>query len=272
MTDAKEVFILGASADIGKSLIEFFRADGFRTGGTYRSPSFLKDINNVPSDLFLPCDFSDPQSIAEMAKSYKSSGRSWDVLLSAVGTMEPVGRFVDVDFDHWQSSVETNFLSQLRAIHALYPHRRKAQVSHVVLFAGGGTNNPFPNYSAYCVSKIALIKMCELLDDECPDLNVFIVGPGWVRTKIHEQTLRLGKKAGDNFSKTKEFMDSGKVGTDMKDIYGCIAWGIKAGRPVVGGRNFSVVHDKWGKESLNNNLMQDQNLFKLRRYSQLKEE
>ena len=28
--------------------------------------------------------------------------------------------------------------------------------------AGGGTNNPFTNYSAYCVSKIALIKMCEL--------------------------------------------------------------------------------------------------------------
>jgi len=269
---AKDVFILGASADIGKGLMEFFRHDGFRVAGTFRSQSFLNSETKTASDLFLNCDFSDRASVIAMAESFKSSGRSWDVLLSAVGTMEPVGRFVDVDFDEWQKSVETNFLSQLRAFHLLYPFRRKDQVNSVVLFAGGGTNNPFRNYSAYCVSKIALIKMCELLDDECPDLNVFIVGPGWVRTKIHEQTLKLGDRAGVNYAKTREFMESNHVGTDLKDIYRCIVWGIEQGRPVAGGRNFSVVHDKWGEESLRRNLVQDQNLFKLRRYSQLKEE
>ena len=50
--------------------------------------------------------------------------------------------------------------------------------------AGGGTNNPFTNYSAYCVSKIALIKMCELIDDEYKNLNVFIIGPGLLKPKL----------------------------------------------------------------------------------------
>ncbi len=59
--------------------------------------------------------------------------------------------------------------------------------------AGGGTNNPFTNYSAYCVAKIALIKMTELLDDEEKKLNIFIIGPGFVRTRIHRKRCVQGK-------------------------------------------------------------------------------
>ncbi len=272
MSEEQSVFILGASADIGKSLLGFFREDNFQVGGTYRDASFLESFQAQPADLLIKCDYADRASIVSMAEAYKRSNRAWDVLISAVGTMEPVGRFVDVDFDEWQKSVETNFLAQLRAIHALYPLRRKGRECSVVLFAGGGTNNPFRNYSAYCVSKIALIKMCELLDDECHDLNVFIIGPGWVRTKIHAQTLKQPDRAGVNFEKTRDFIDSNHVGTDLREIYRCIDWGIKQGRAVTGGRNFSVVHDKWGEEALTDNLKSDLNLFKLRRFSQLKEE
>ena len=52
---------------------------------------------------------------------------------------------------------------------------------------------PFDNYSAYCVGKLLLIKMTELLDSECPDLQVSIIGTGWVNTKIHRQTLAAGR-------------------------------------------------------------------------------
>ena len=56
-------------------------------------------------------------------------------------------------------SVVVNSTAQLRVLHAIWPCRQPGP--DIMLMAGGGTNNPFPNYSAYCVSKIMLIKMCE---------------------------------------------------------------------------------------------------------------
>ena len=134
-----------------------------------------------------------------------------------------------------------------------------------MLMAGGGTNNPFTNYSAYCVSKIALIKMCELLDDEEPDLNMFIIGPGFVQTRIHQETLRAGEQAGDGYQKTVDFLET--EGTSMDDIYANLKWCIEHGKPVAGGRNFSTVHDPWrdGGEALRQRLDDHPDAYRLRR-------
>ena len=36
--------------------------------------------------------------------------------------------------------------------------------------------------------------MCELIDDENKNLNCFIVGPGFTKTKTHFETIKAGKK------------------------------------------------------------------------------
>jgi len=182
--------------------------------------------------------------------------------------MEPIGKFFKCDFDTWEQSIRVNSTAQLRLLHEIYPLRRKGSTCHVVFFAGGGTNNPFTNYSAYCAAKIMLIKICELLDDENKDLNVFIIGPGWVRTKIHNQTLNSRSAAGRNYERTLEFIRSKNNGTDYKDIYDCINWCIAQGRAVSGGRNFSVAHDIWhnGGKALARQLRATHDKFKLRRF------
>ena len=266
--DAPEVFIVGANADIGSSLLRHFAADGWRVGGTYRHA--IPDVAGVPASadpFFIACDFSAVGAAAEVADRYARVGRKWDVLVSAVGTMLPVGNFMETPFADWERSLRVNFLSQLEVVHGLYPHRRPGSVAHAVFLAGGGTNGPFRSYSAYCLSKIGLIKACELLDDECEDLNVFIVGPGWVRTKIHAETIASGSQAGENLERTRRFLESDEPGTPHDAIYRCICWGMEMGREVVGGRNFSVVHDPWGTAEFSARLKADRNLCKLRRWN-----
>ena len=184
------------------------------------------------------------------------------------GTQEPVGAFEKVDFAQWAKSIEVNFTSQLQFVHELLPARNKSG-NHppvVLFFAGGGTNNATLNYSAYTISKIALIKMCELLDAEIPDTNFVILGPGWVKTKIHQATLDAGaKKAGTNYQKTIDKL-AGNECTPMETVLDCCDWIVKADRKVVSGRNFSVVFDKWGQEPLVNKLIEDTNMYKLRRH------
>ena len=113
-----------------------------------------------------------------------------------------------------------------------------------------------------------LIKMCELLDAESPDTSFFIIGPGVVRTKIHEQTLKAGSRAGANERRVAEFLRSADPGTSHDDIYSCVRWCMDAGKAAVGGRNISLVHDAWRKEgaSLKQWLSGDPNRYKLRRF------
>ncbi len=263
----QNVFVLGASSDIGRALVVRFLEAGCRVTGTYRNKSAIEDLVDLPNLHLVCCRVDDQVSISQAVHSFSVGGGKWDTFVSSIGTEEPIGPFFENDFDAWESSVIVNSTAQLRVLHQLYPYRTVQQTCNVVFFAGGGTNNPFPNYSAYCVSKILLIKMCELLDNEYKDLNVFILGPGFVRTKIHLQTLAKGLHAGQNYQRTMEFLRPENPGTSIDDIYECINWGITQGREVVGGRNFSVVHDLWrrGGIQLIEQLREDPDKFKLRR-------
>ncbi|MDB5411047.1 MAG: short-chain dehydrogenase/reductase [Rhodospirillales bacterium] len=269
MAGERNVFILGGSADIGRSLAERYLAAGCRVTVTYRRREAVADLARYPLLHSIACDVSDSASIAAAAAQFEAQGRPWDDFLSCVGTMEPIGPFFGTSPDAWQRSIHVNALGQLHALHALYPHRRPGRMAGAMFLAGGGTNNPFRNYSAYAASKIMLIKMAELLDDECPDLNVFVLGPGFVRTKIHDETLRSGEKAGGNLAKTRAFLTT--QGTSHDDIFQCVEWCFVQGRDVVGGRNLSVVHDPWrnGGAALATALRNDRDLYKLRRRQDL---
>jgi NAD(P)-dependent dehydrogenase (short-subunit alcohol dehydrogenase family) len=213
----------------------------------------------------LQCDVTKNADVKRLADFVRNNSITWKTLFSSVGSSEPIGRFFDLDFDVWESSIQINCIGQLRALHALYPFRAVDSISNVALLAGGGTNNPFRCYSAYCVSKILLIKMTELLDDEADDLNAFIVGPGFVRTKTHLETINAGTKVEDNVERIRAFWESDDPGTPMEDIYDCIRWLEEQGRDVAGGRNFSVVHDQWGSDMLAEALLGDREMYKLRR-------
>ena len=272
MSSAREktpvVFIVSISSDIGTQLALHYLEKGATVCGTYRTkcPPALTGKSGVRT---IQCDIAQPNCTEEIATFFSGSGLRWDIFISCVGQLAPVGLFFETAFETWSESVNTNSMAQLRALHAAYPFRHDGQICHTVFFAGGGTNNPFHAYSAYCLGKIALIKMCELLDDEAPDLNAFIVGTGWVRTKIHEQTLAAGARAGGNHAATAAFLDDPtKTSTRFEEIAAMIDWGVAQGRAVAGGRNFSVVHDNWrnGGTQLASALRADLHKFKLRRH------
>ena len=258
----KKILILGINADIGKNIASFFLKDGLEVVGTYRKKKPVFSSKNIS---LYKCDLTKRGDINKLIKNLKKIKFKWDYIFSSVGTSEPISKFFETKFNTWKNSINVNFISQLEVIHSLYSLRSKNKNS-IILMAGGGTNNPFTNYSAYCVSKIALIKMCELLDDEYKNINTFIIGPGFTKTKTHIETLKAGKKAGSNYLRVKKFLKSNNNGTPFVKIFECIKWGIKEGKKVVGGRNISVVHDKWETKSLRNKLYNDIDMYKLRRY------
>lgn len=263
-TQIDSVFVAGISSDIGRELAARLSAEGVTVVGTHRAKGA-----SVPGTRSIECDIASPDSLASVAAAYNSIGCApWNLYVSSIGTLDPIGPFFDVDSDAWRQSVEVNCVRQLELLKTMYPLRQKG-MAHVAFFAGAGTNGPAPAYSAYSASKIFLIKMCELLHAENEDLNCFIIGPGIVRTKIHSQTLEAGERAGTNLQRIRGFLESSDPGVSYESIYECLKWCVASGRDVVGGRNISLVGDVWqtrGSE-LAGALRQNPDAFRLRRHA-----
>jgi len=263
----KNYLIVSISSDFGLALANNWLDNGHVVIGTYRNfNDRLKELETKGAILF-KCDLASSLDIDNVCKNI-SKDYDWDVLCIAPATLEPVGEFIKTSFNEWEKSISLNFTSQMRIIFNLIPSRRKDSNNGpiVILFAGGGTNNATKNYSAYTISKIAQIKMTELLDAEIPDSRFCIIGPGWVNTKIHEATIKAGiNNAGENYQKTLDIINS-KNDSNLEKVVECCNWVISSSRDIISGRNFSLVYDEWGTDSLNEKLKKDSNLFKLRRF------
>lgn len=258
--------IISISSDIGTALGRYWLECGHRVLGTYRTESDqLRSLERAGAAL-IHCDLADDGSMTRAITALVAVANTWDVLVFASGAQEPVGPFIDTNFEGWEGSIGVNFTGQMRLLHGLLPirNRRTDPGPLVLLFAGGGTNSATLNYSAYTVSKIALIKMCELLDAEIPDARFSIVGPGWVKTKIHHATLAAGEHAGGNHERTVQKLASDEC-VPMKRIMEFCDWIVDAPREVVGGRNLSLVYDLWGSPEMDELLRHDSNIYKLRR-------
>lgn len=257
----KTYVILGVSSDIGTNLAFKWLKEKKSIIGTYRTLN-----NNVKKLKKLGCklykiDFSNKNQISKFILKVKK----YNIvkLLSAVGSQEPIGKLVNVDFDLWENSIIVNAINQIRCITEI--HKKNKKKMKVIMFAGGGTNNATESYSAYTLAKIMLIKFTELINFEEKNICCSILGPGWVKTKIHKATLKNKKNAGSNYSRTIRKLNSNEC-VPMRKVIECIEWMFSLKKNIIGGRNISLVYDNWGSNKLSNLLKLDKNIYKLRRF------
>ena len=250
----KKSLIIGITSDIGAGVKSHLESDGWQVFGT---SSYAQSENIAKLDL---SDSLQVDLFTDKLEIYKD----WSLLCFFAGTMEPIGPFFDTDFEKWKTNFQVNFFSQLKILNMIWPYRSKATEPNICFLAGGGTNSTFDNYSSYCLSKISLIKFVELISSENDEGKFFIIGPGFMKTKIHNQTFEAGKKAGQNLQKTEKFMRG--EGTTIEQLYRHIQWCIMQPRNVIGGRNFSTVHDPWEtNRNFSKLLAENPEMFKLRR-------
>jgi NAD(P)-dependent dehydrogenase (short-subunit alcohol dehydrogenase family) len=262
MDHFKKVVILSVSSDIGFAYAKRRLQKGDYVCGTYRNKSKSVSFLEKQGAHVIRADFEDEQSISSACDRVSEIVNHWDELLVCTGILDPIGRFEKIDFNDWAKSFRINFVSQLRAVHSLLKVRNKE--ARVIFFAGSGTNGPADRFSCYTASKIALIKMTELLDSEFQDVIFTIIGPGWINTKIHNQTIMANNSAGRAYVATKERIKKGDFGP-MEELLDCIDWVVSQPKEIIGGRNISSQNDNWGK-GLEDILISDSSAGKLRRY------
>jgi NAD(P)-dependent dehydrogenase (short-subunit alcohol dehydrogenase family) len=260
--------VLGASSDIGNALCMDWIEKNWAVWGTYRtmSPSVEK-LQGQLQDL-VQCALDNVDSVDKACEILGQQLKNWDVVVLGPGLQEPIGLFESCDFDEWAHSIEVNFINQLRFLRGILPTKNQEPSENgptVIFFAGGGVNNAPIRYSAYTVAKVAMVKMVELLAAEMPDVKFVIIGPGWVKTKIHNSVLASKENAGASYARTIEKFKNNEF-VPMDKVVECCNVMIEGDKAALTGRNISVEFDCWSEPQFLSFLNENSNIYKLRRF------
>ena len=256
-----KAIILSISSDIGLELSKALTSKNFEVFGTYNKSN---PKTSIPDKNLLKIDIKDFNS--KIFKNWLKNIGEWDVFISCIGNLNPVGKLLNIKSNEWVESVSQNSTYQIGALLNALKYRNLKRSPSVIFFAGGGTNSATEFYSAYTVGKICLIKSIELLDHEIEDTKFTILGPGWVKTKIHNQTLKAKSKAGLNYKKTLDMLNEPNKFNPIKKVINDVFKIIELPKEFVSGRNFSSVHDDISFKKLKELYSIDKDFYRLRRH------
>lgn len=223
----KTCILLGSDSDIAKAITPMLKADGW--------------------------------DVSCWARFGKIPANRWSLVIIALGRVAPVGMWEATMGREWEECVESNLLLPLRLLRSIWPMR--LEDARVCWFGGSNPQMIMDGYSAYNVSKMAVLKAVEQLDHECPDCTFFALGPGVTDTKIHRATREA------NWPNPRlERADRDGSFTPMEKIYATLKWCADQPKSVVGGRNICVSDlDHHGGDELAEFLQMNDECFKLRR-------
>jgi NADP-dependent 3-hydroxy acid dehydrogenase YdfG len=259
MPKLSAILLIGVTSGIGSALAEHLESLSYNVVGTARQ----KGITPHKCGTILPLDLSSRESIDNFVEVFSRS-YVWQKIIFCPAVMTPIGPFDSVKIADWLATFEINFSNQVYLLHSILAHYCESN-PQVLFFAGGGTNSAPSNYSAYTLSKIALIKLVELLNEEIDHITFSILGPGWVNTKIHNQSLTPNLSDLDSYRETKRRLENSDF-ISMDQVISSIMWIFSQDKNVVGGRNFSTAHDPFKSIDFAKTLASNPDVFKLRRH------
>ena len=113
----------------------------------------------------------------------------------AAGALGDGGGLVEADLADWSRTFNTNVIGNLAVVRALLPRMLAAKFGRIVTFAGGGAAYAYPLFSAYAISKAAMVRATENLDVELKDRGDFstvCLAPGAMETSMLQQVRAAG--------------------------------------------------------------------------------
>ena len=188
---AKErtALITGASKGLGLALARALAKRGWNLIITARDSKQLQSVRNELAQLThvaaIAGDVTDPAhraSLAILARGHSGL----DAIINNAGALGPSPQpsLMEYPLDNLENVLRTNVVAPLGVIQALKDQLKPgARVINVTSDAGV---NAYAGWGGYGSSKAALEQLSAILSAENPELKVYWVDPGDMRTEMHQ--------------------------------------------------------------------------------------
>ena len=269
----KNIVITGGSQGIGFAVARKCVTEGAQVVIAARNQTDLlrsvAELKGSPAAAVrsFSLDVSDLKEVRAFASWCVNEVGDINGLVNCAGVYGPIGRTTSVDLQEFGEAININFLGAVYMCSLFAPILRSPSRKKIVNYSGGGAASPFPNYSAYATSKIALVRYTEniALELAAENIDINCIAPGFVITRLHQQTLAAGSDAaGASFYlRTIKQMESG--GVPPEKAADLTAFLLSDESDGITGKFISAPWDPWESLEFRSRLRSDKDFCTIRR-------
>jgi NAD(P)-dependent dehydrogenase (short-subunit alcohol dehydrogenase family) len=186
-TSQPTALITGASKGLGRALARALAARGWRLVVDARSSSALSALAaELPSAVAVRGDVADPVHRAALSAAVDRVGRL-DLLVNNASELgpSPLPGLAEYPLEALRTVYETDVVAPLALTQLLASHLRAAG-GIVLNVSSDAAVEAYPGWGGYGSAKAALDQLSAVLAAEQPELRVYAVDPGDMRTDMHQ--------------------------------------------------------------------------------------
>jgi 3-oxoacyl-[acyl-carrier protein] reductase len=219
----KVAIVTGAGRGIGKAIAKKFASEGCTVVLASRSIKeidyTLKEIiNSGGKGLAIKTDISNENDVRNLVKKTLDKFSKIDILVNNAAVITPIGPIQKIDSKDWEKTIRINLFGTFLCIREVVPYMITRRSGKIINLSGGGAFKPFPNFSAYSVSKAGIVRLTETIAEELKEYKIQVnaIAPGAIKTKIISDVLENKELAGAEYEKAKKVFDDG--GADLLKV------------------------------------------------------
>ena len=214
------VLVTGGSTGIGFAVARECARAGARVGICARTMSNVESaVKELRDEAFVDimgdqCDVTEEGQLEQLLDTLEAAFGPLKGVVHCAAVLGPIGSILESHPAEWRQAVEVNLFGTYQVLRQCGKRLASNGGGRMVLFSGGGATAPFPNYSAYACGKVGLVRLAETAAAEMAaySIEVNCVAPGFVITRLHEETLLAGSRAGEEYlARTMAEIETGGV-------------------------------------------------------------
>lgn len=267
--------ISGASQGLGLAIAQAYVTAGANVLLCAREPHALEQAGQelrtraAPEQIVLTqtADVSQPQAVEQLVTRALEVFPQLHILVNNAGVYGPKGLAEDTDWDAWVKAVEINLFGSILLCRAVLPHFKTHGYGKIVQLSGGGATGPLPRFSAYAVSKAAIIRFVETLAEEVRDnhIDVNAIAPGALNTRLLDEVLQAGPETVGQAFFERAVQQQAKGGVPLeKGAQLAVFLGAPASDGI-SGKLISAVWDPWQTFTQHRRDLDQTDVYTLRR-------
>lgn len=186
MIEEKIVLITGSSKGIGQAIAERFAKEKTKLIITYHhdresADAAAKKCEELgASEVFVvQLDIKDSESIKKCFSEVEAKFGHIDYLVNNAGVID-WEKFENETFEEIEDQLRANLEGTIKMTSAFFPQIKEG----VINIASRAGHNAYPGRAVYVASKFGVVGFTKSLAQEYPDLKIFTVSPGAVKTEM----------------------------------------------------------------------------------------